>query len=228
MVNYKSVVKYLLKRYSDADQIAIISNSGKILYSTNNWDIKRDIKRFLGSWASRSAQSVDMNGIRYSVLQMDPERFIGTNRNKKGHLVGATTPNGDKSMVVHIRSRAKDWFHTAYPAVARAAALMGRGGRIELREPTPDFSKRTGGKKSFSSMNSGMSRGGTVNLMVGQQYQQPYVDPILKGEIEDFLSWINNPQGLPGYITYYLQQYDPYIISQLADIYKDLNDIINF
>jgi hypothetical protein len=38
--NYKAKVKFLQKYYTDADQIVIPTNSGKIIYSTDNWDVK--------------------------------------------------------------------------------------------------------------------------------------------------------------------------------------------
>ena len=51
---------------------------------------------------------------------------------------------------------------------------------------------------------------------------QPTVDPYLKAEIEAFLQWINNPQGLAGYISYVLQQNDQVRISKLAELYNEL------
>jgi len=52
MVNYKSIVKSLQKHYPDASEVAIISNNGKVLFSTPKWDVKGDLKSFLSSWAS--------------------------------------------------------------------------------------------------------------------------------------------------------------------------------
>jgi hypothetical protein len=49
-----------------------------------------------------------------------------------------------------------------------------------------------------------------------------HVDPILKAEVEAFLEWIKNPEGLSGYITYYLQEGNPEVISQLAKYYNEL------
>ncbi|MCJ7648347.1 MAG: hypothetical protein MUP85_07020, partial [Candidatus Lokiarchaeota archaeon] len=61
-----------------------------------------------------------MGGIKYSVLQMAPERFIATNMQKKGHLVGSSIPGTDMFLIAHIRQKAKGWMHMAYPAIARA------------------------------------------------------------------------------------------------------------
>ncbi|MFX1504442.1 MAG: hypothetical protein ACFFDH_26025, partial [Promethearchaeota archaeon] len=120
MVNIKSIVSKLQKHYPDASEVAVVDRAGKVLFSTGKWDVKNDIKEVLSKWASGNAQFVTLNGIRYSILQMEPERFIGTNRKNKGHLIGASTPDGKNYMLAHIKPKAKGWFHMAYPAGARA------------------------------------------------------------------------------------------------------------
>jgi hypothetical protein len=206
MVNYKSIVKSLQKHYPDAAEVAIISNNGKVLFSTPKWDVKGNLKSFLASWTSGTAQSVEVSGIRYSVLQMEPERFIGTNRHNKGHLIGASTPDGDKYMIAHVKAKAKGWFHMAYPAVARAAAMMKKGSESQFIESEIDTSDDVNSKLQTSQASP----------------YQPTVDPYLKAEIEGFLAWMKNPEGLPSYISYSLQQNDQYRISKLAEIYNEL------
>ena len=51
------------------------------------------------------------------------------------------------------------------------------------------------------------------------------VDPQLKGEIQAFLDWIKDSEGLSGYINYYLQQNNAQIISELSKIYAELRQI---
>ena len=208
MVNYKNVVKKLQKHYPDALEVAILSNNGKVLFSTPKWDIKSDIKSFLKSWASGSAQSVELDGIRYSILQMEPERFIGTNRHNKGHLVGAATPDKEKLMIAHIKSKAKGWFHMAYPALARAAAMMEKGISSEFIDTkiNPEDSTEVGSSQIPDSM---------------PKTSLPSKDPYLKAEIEGLLEWIKNSQGLYSYISYALQNNDQYKISELAKIYTE-------
>lgn len=214
MVNFKSVVNNLQKHYKDAESIAIISNNGKILYSTKNWNIKSDVNNLLASWASGSAQSVMLNSIRYSIVQMEPERFIATNRHKKGHLIGATTiPDREKCMIAHIKPKAKGWEHLAYPAVARAVAMLKKGSKSEFSKGKIALSKET--EPQISSQLTAFSSSSAI----------PSIDPILKAEIETFLQWVKDPDGLKGYLNYYLQMNDPYIISKLAEIYGDLYKI---
>ncbi|MFX1259032.1 MAG: hypothetical protein ACFFAN_14330 [Promethearchaeota archaeon] len=217
MVKYKSIVKNLQKKYSDAAKVVVVSTSGKIIYTTDNWNVKSDIKGVLASWASGNAQFVNIDGVRYSVLQMEPERFIATNRKKKGHLVGAATPDMDRYVIAHIKPKAKGWFHMAYPTVARAAAMMKSDAKLKSFEPEIEISSG-GSRERAESDVIPRERGSVVSIMK----EQPYIDPYLKSEIEGFLQWIKNPQGLQGYISYHIKQNDQYIISKLAEIYEEL------
>ncbi|MFX1586199.1 MAG: hypothetical protein ACFFDL_16755, partial [Promethearchaeota archaeon] len=214
MVNFKTVVNNLQKHYKDAESVAIISKNGKLLYSTKNWNIKSDIRNLLSSWASGSAQSVTVNSIRYSIVQMEPERFIATNRHKKGQLIGATTPDGENYMIAHIKAKAKGWEHLAYPAVVRAAAMLKKGSKSEFIKTDIDISKETKTK--------------TISETSSEQYNTyaypskiPTIDPTLKAEVEMFLEWVKNPNGLGGYISHYLQTNDSYYLSKLAEIYQE-------
>jgi len=211
MVNFKSIVNKLQKHYPDATEVAVVDKGGKVLFTTGKWDIKKDIKEVLRKWAGGSAQFVTLDGIRYSVLQMEPERFIATNRKKRGHLIGASTPDGKIYMLAHIRPKAKGWFHMAYPAVARAAAMLTKGSQSEFIETKVEIKE----EEIYES-----STGQMAAYQVAPP--QPTIDPYLKAEIEAFLQWINNPQGLAGYIDYVLQQNDQIRISKLAELYNEL------
>jgi hypothetical protein len=209
MVNIKSVVSKLQKHYPDASEVAVVDRAGKVLFSTSKWDVKKDIKEVLTKWASGNAQFVTLNGIRYSILQMEPERFIGTNRKNKGHLIGASTPDRKNYMLAHIRPKAKGWFHMAYPAVARAAAMLKKGIQSEFIESKVEIKE----EEAYESDQ-------VASYQVSPSQQT--IDPYLKAEIEGFLQWINNPQGLGAYIYNILQQNDQYRISKLAELYNEL------
>jgi len=56
---------------------AAFSEGAKILYSTDNWDIKQEIKNIISHWKSgKKAQFITLDGIRYSILLMERERII--------------------------------------------------------------------------------------------------------------------------------------------------------
>ena len=215
MTNFKSVVSKLQKHYPDASDVAIVSNKGKILYSTSKWNVKKGIETVLQSWINGNAQFVTLDGIKYSILQMEPERFIGTNRQKKGHLIGASTPDKNNYMLAHIKPKAKGWIHMAYPALARAAAMLQKGSESEFIKTEVKLPDETKEEQVYES-----STGQAVMYQVAPT--PPTVDPYLKTEIEGFLQWIKNPQGLAGYITSILQQNDPHRISKLAELYNEL------
>jgi hypothetical protein len=210
MVNIKSVVNKLQKHYPDAVNVAVVDRQGKILFTIGKWDVKKDIKEMLAKWASGNAQFVTLSGIRYSILQMAPERFIGTNRKKEGHLIGASTPDGKLYMLAHIRPKAKGWFHMAYPAVARAAAMLKKGSESEFIETKVQLDEQV--SESVS--------GQAASYQVAPP--KPTIDPYLKAEIEGFQQWINNPQGLGAYISNILQQNDQYRISKITELYNEL------
>ena len=216
MANIKSIVDKLQKHYPDASQVAVIEKSGKILHSRGKWDVKRDIKDVLANWTGGNAQFVTLDGVRYSVLQMEPERFIATNRKNKGHLIGAATLDGNTLFIAHIKPKAKGWFHMAYPALARAAGMMMKKSESQFIETDVDLSNvsETNVVESSTGYNSS-------SILV----QQPSLDSSLKAEIDGFLQWINNPQGLAGYISYVLQQNDTSKISQLAQLYNEFYNI---
>jgi len=211
MVNIKSVVNKLQKHYPDASEVAVVDRAGKVLFSTSKWDVKKDINEVLAKWTSGNAQFVSLNGIRYSILQMEPERFIGTNRKNKGHLIGASTPDGKNYMLAHIKPKAKGWFHMAYPAVARAAAMLKKDSQSEFIETKVEIKE----EETFEN-----TTGQIATYQVAPS--QPIIDPYLKAEIEGFLQWINNSQGLGAYILNTLQQNDQYRISKLAELYNEL------
>ncbi len=231
MANYKAIVKDLQKKYTDATEVVIVSKDGKVLFTTDNWDVNRDIKGVLSNWASGNAQFVSINEIRYSILQMEPERFIATNRHKKGHLIGATTPDGSICILAHIKPKAKAWYHSAYPFVARAAAMMVKGSKSKnLKSKKSKKRQKTKKQKKETKvvlMDDKKEKLNTYETTYGVLKEEPQIDPYLKLEIENFLQWINDPNGLSSYISYYLGQNDHQKIHALAMIYKMLHRIFS-
>jgi len=95
----------------------------------------------------------------------------------------------------------------AYPAIARAAAMMRKGSKSQFSETEVD----TSDDNDLTDINSRLA--------------QPSVDPYLKAEVEGFLEWIKNPQGLNSYLLTSLQENDPNRIFKLAEIYDELYKI---
>jgi hypothetical protein len=214
MVDPSAVIQNLIEYYPDALAAAIFNSSGQIEFSTSNWDISAEVQRLLQSWRSGSAQFVNVQGIKYSMLQCTPERLIATNFGKQGHLVGASTPDLAHYVVAYVNPNAEAWNHAAYPAVARAVAMMAGASSIAQ---AGTFVPTSGG-----------GGGGAASQGGSPAPQKASIDPNLKAEIEGFLQWIRDPQGLQGYITYFLQANDPNVIQKLAAVYNEFRRIFNF
>lgn len=208
MATYEEAVNDLQENYKNALCSAIIDGSSNILYSTDNWDISNDIKNIMAAWRSGSARFVKIStwDMKFSVLQTDIVRFISTNFGKKGHLIGAATPDQSYYMVSFIGPEADDWMHGAYPSIARSVAML-----VGASSATEVSKFEVGPKNEDSSSIPGSS-----------------IDPQLKENVEGFLSWIKDPQGLSGYISYYIEQNDTTIMPKLAAIYNEFRRIFNF
>lgn len=57
-------------------------------------------------------------------------------------------------------------------------------------------------------------------------HNEKTIDPQLESEIQNFLDWVRDSEGLAGYIKYYLQENNTQIISELSKIYYELRKII--
>ncbi|MFO7797161.1 MAG: hypothetical protein ACQERB_07110 [Promethearchaeati archaeon] len=223
MTSYKSAIKYLKKSFPDVMETAFISGEGKILYSNDKWSIKNDLGALLSTWFSQNGQYVNLNGIRYSILQMEPERFVATNRKKKGHLVGAATPSLDKFLIAHISPKSKNWFHGAYPTIARVAAMIQSGFKIDMKDnakPTRTKHKKKIKESSLEKDYFTSFIGSENNQNTYLVQQNPQRDSYLIQEIENLLEWIKDPDGLAGFIRYYLSINDSIMISKLSEIYQ--------
>jgi len=212
MTKYKSIIQKLQKHYPDADKVVIFTNRGKILFSSKDFSVGSDLKSLIASWQSGTGASVTVDSVRYSLLQQTPDRLIATNRHKKGHLIGATTPDKNTYVVAHVKPKAKGWYHYAYPSVARAAAMLQNQSFENSFEPKMEVARDT----STSNLNSG-SMSSTIQIS--------QINPALKAEIEGFLQWIKIPSGLQAYIAHALDVNDFNVITRLSSIYQELYDI---
>jgi len=212
MATYEEAVSDLQENYKYALCSAIIDGSSNILYSTDNWDISNDVKNIMAAWRSGSARFVKVSSwdMKFSVLQTDPVRFISTNFGKKGHLIGASTPDQSYYMIAFVGIEAEDWMHGAFPSIARAVAML-----VGASSATETSKFEVGPKNEDSNSIAGETGGSSI-------------DPQLKENIEGFLQWIKDPQGLSGYISYYIEQNDTTIMPKLAAIYNEFRRIFNF
>ncbi|MFW9826498.1 MAG: hypothetical protein ACFFEY_02640 [Candidatus Thorarchaeota archaeon] len=65
--------------------VAVISDSGEILYQTENFDLTNQTS-FLSN-VMRGESSFTLNGIEFSIVDKTTEGFVGTNRMGLGHVL---------------------------------------------------------------------------------------------------------------------------------------------
>lgn len=177
---------------------AVIQGKDNIVYSTDNWDISPDVAKVVSSWNSMNAQFIMISGVKYSILQCTTERLVATSIKGEGHIIGAK--DEEHKLIVYLEPDGEPMGATM--DTSRTLAEMSSQ-KNYLNENT-HLGKDVGQVQSS----------GTLNI-----------DQQLKGEIESFLEWIKASDGLSGYINYYLQQNNTYIISELSKIYSELRQI---
>jgi len=180
----------------DPSIIAVAVLKGKdIVYSTDNWDISGDVGRLVSSWAGQNAQSLTVSGVKYSVLQCEQERLVAISMKGEGSICAA-----------------KDDEHKSYLEPDGDA----RGAVMDVQRTLGFLSSNT----PYLDGNLQFDASGGVQPSAGVN-----IDPQLKGEVQSFLEWIKDSEGLSGYINYYLQQNNTSIISELSKIYSELRQI---
>jgi hypothetical protein len=178
--------------------IAVAVIRGKdIVYTTDNWDISADIGRVLSSWSSMNAQFIMISGVKYSLLQCTSERLVATSIRGEGHIVGAK--DEEHKIIAYVEPDGP--MNAAYMDTARALSSLSSSGH-------------------YLDSSAQLGTAGT-----GPAASAPSIDPQLSGEIQAFLDWIKDADGLSGYINYYLQQNNAQIISKLSEIYSKLRTI---
>jgi len=86
--------------------IAIIGKDGTLLTQTENWNITNDLdlinellnqKLELGQ---KGISSIEIQGIKYMIVENTEERIIGTNITGKGHIIICPVPVGGTGALV--------------------------------------------------------------------------------------------------------------------------------
>lgn len=193
-----TAVNNLMQKDPSIIAAAVIKGNDNILYSTDNWDISPDVGRVVSSWNSMNAQFVMISGVKYSILQCTSERLVATSIRGEGHILGAK--DDEHKLIVYLEPDGEPMGATM--DTARTLAEMSS-------------------KSNYLESNTAMGNYGTTSAT----QVNSNIDSQLRGEIQSFLDWIKDNEGLSGYINYYLQQNNVQIISELSKIYAELRQI---
>lgn len=180
---------------------ATVLQGKEIIYQTDNWDISADLSRIISSWMGQNAQFIMVSGVKYSVLQCEVERLVATSYRGEGSIVAAK--DEEHKLIAYLE-----------PDGYAPGAVM------DVQRTVSSMSSKQSYMDQSAQLGTGDQMAGAASAGGGGS-----VDPQLKGEIQAFLDWIKDSEGLAGYINYYLQQDNAQIISELAKIYTDLRQI---
>lgn len=121
-VNYEEIAKKLMESEPEITALAVIEGKDKIVYTTDTWEIKDDLKNIFEVWQSKYIQYITIYDIKYSVLQATPERLVATSIKGVGHIVGAQDQDEDRILISFVESHGN--MLSSYVATARALSLM--------------------------------------------------------------------------------------------------------
>ena len=187
---------------SDPNIIAATVIKGKdIIYSTDNWDISGDVDRIVSSWIGQNAQFIMVSGVKYSILQMETERLVAISLKGEGSICAAK--DEEHKLICYLQPDGD-----------------ARGAIMDVQRAVGSMSSQTPYMDASAQMGEAASTGVSASASTVSS-----IDPQLKGEIQSFLDWIKDSEGLAGYINYYLQQNNAQIISELSKIYNELRQI---
>jgi hypothetical protein len=194
----QTAVYSLMQKDPSIIAAAVVQGNNNILFSTDNWDISPDVSRVISSWNSMNAQFIIISGVKYSILQCTSERLVATSIRGEGHIIGAK--DEEHKLIVYLEPDGEPM-----------------GATMDTARTLSEMSSKSTYVDQNAQFGSDMGTSSPINA--------PSIDPQLKGEIQSFLDWIKDSEGLSGYINYYLQQNNTQIISELSKIYTELRQI---
>ncbi len=202
-IDYAGIIYGLMQSEPNITAAVVVGTGKQVAYQTDNWDVSGEVGTLINAWSGGNAQSITLQGVRYSVFQMTPERFVAKNIKDGYTLLGSKTPDGEYL----VTFMGPDGSMMSAPHdVARAADQMKTGG--SYMDPNAQLG-------TYDTQPAGVGATGGV-------------DPNLKADIEGFVAWIKQADGLATYIDYYLNQNNTDIINRLAKVYNDFRQIFNF
>lgn len=101
MSEIENIIDELLNEEQNIYGVAIIGKDGSLVTQTDNWDISGDLGKINELIAAEEGVGrIEIQGIRYMVVENTPERKIGTNVAGKGHIIICPVPIGGTGALV--------------------------------------------------------------------------------------------------------------------------------
>ncbi len=119
---FSQIAAELMQNNPQVTALAVARNDGTVIWQTSNWNIVADVPQVLQAQRSK-ANSISVQGIKYSTVSATPDRLVTTNVGGQGHIIVAKA--GSNGWVIAYAVPDADPFIT-YFDVARAAAKFGQ------------------------------------------------------------------------------------------------------
>lgn len=87
MADIEDLIDGLLEAEPNVYGVAIIDSNGNLKTQTDNWNIVNDVPALIPIIEGNNPGKVSIQGINYIIVEAEPERIIGTNVAKKGHII---------------------------------------------------------------------------------------------------------------------------------------------
>ncbi|MHA1712453.1 MAG: hypothetical protein ACTSW4_00155 [Candidatus Ranarchaeia archaeon] len=120
MSAYEPVINQLLQKNEQISAICILDAGGNVLHTVNEWQVNGP--ELLKNIADKKP-AVEIQGIKYSTIQVDEVRLVASNRQNQGHVVASKI--GDKGWLVAYVTPQGD-MQGAYLHVAQAANQLSK------------------------------------------------------------------------------------------------------
>ena len=87
MADIEELIDGLLAAESNVYGVAVIDSKGNLKTQTENWNIAKDVPSLIPIIQGENPGKITIQGINYLIVEATPERIIGTNVTKKGHII---------------------------------------------------------------------------------------------------------------------------------------------
>jgi len=120
-MSIEKIIEDLLNEEQNVYGIAIVGKNGMLITQTENWDLNKDLKNINDLIQSnpelgqKGMGSIEIQGIKYMIVENIEERKIGTSVTGKGHIIVCPIPaGGTGGLVCYInpQSGARDCLFT--------------------------------------------------------------------------------------------------------------------
>ncbi|GAB4327613.1 MAG: hypothetical protein Kow0069_34570 [Promethearchaeota archaeon] len=207
-IDYAGLIYQLMQVEPNITAAVVVGTDKHVVYQTDNWDVSGEIGGIVTSWMTAAMggtplQFVTLQGVKYSIFQMTPERLVAKNIREGHTLLGAKTPDGEYLLAY---MGAEGSMMTGPADVARIANQMKTGGDYMAAD----------------------QQMGTGERPLPPSTPASGVDPQLRVEIEGFIQWIKQADGLAYYLEWYINQNNEEFIRRFAEIYNKFRQIFNF